>query len=516
MLGAYAAAGQTEKSLRPADERGSFTLAPGSTFSASGRSGEIKPARTAPMAIKAISNDLDELLQVVKNNHVQGRKFTDESLVGSAITSMLQQLDPHSNYYTRSEFQDLNQDHERHYYGIGTTITNFTNNGNIETYVIGVTPNTPAFRAGLRFGDRIVAVNAQSVSGLDSSEVRDRVRGPLGTSVRLTFERGDGCFTRNVAIRRADVAQNSVSQSLMLENGVGYIALPDGFGYSTAAEVDLAFAALKRNGIKSLVIDLRGNGGGLMDQAILIAERFLHEGQTIVTQRGRSGAETREWKSRNRRPETMPLALLVDDETASASEILAAAMQDNDRGVIVGEKTFGKGLVQNIIPLEDGSGLTLTSERYYTPSGRSIQREYSDSGLYDYFRHTNRGTLIDRSSFAARTRTGRVVYGGDGIQPDVVLPNVEFTKANAKTADQLFHFYRLSNSRVTDADLIARFCDTASMNDVIKVCGNDRTFLFRQIAELKVFESVGSKIAVANALKIDSQMQAAIKSLLGK
>ncbi len=508
--------GQTEKSLRQTDERGSFTLSVGSTFSASGRSNEARPARSVPSGLKAISNDLAELLDLVKSHHVKGRKLSDESLVGNAITTMLQQLDPHSNYYNKSEFQDLNRDHERHYYGIGTTITNFKRNGNVETYVIGVTPNTPAAKAGLRFGDRIVVVNSREVSGLNSSEVRDRVRGPLGSIVRLTFERGDGTVTRDVAIRRADVAQYSVSRALMLDEGVGYIAIPDGFGYSTAAEFDLALALLKRNGVKTLVIDLRGNGGGLMDQAIMIAERFLPEGQMIVTQRGRGAEDIREWRSRNKRAEMMPLAILVDGETASASEILAAAMQDNDRATIVGEKTYGKGLVQNIIPLEDGSGLTLTSERYYTPSGRTIQREYSDSGLYDYFRQTNRSELIDSSTFASRTRKGRIVYGGDGIRPDTVVQNAEFTSAHADTTDQLFQFYRLSNNREIVSDLITRFCESKIQKSVAQFCKNDRAFLVRQVAEFRIFESNSSKPDVVNALKLDPQMQAAIMAFRKK
>jgi hypothetical protein len=194
--------------------------------------------------------------------------------------------------------------------------------------------------------------------------------------------------------------------------------------------------------MRSLIVDLRGNGGGLMEQAVSIAEKFLPAGRVIVSQHSRQPLDERVAVSQNKRPETLPLVLLVDGNTASASEIFAAAMQDNDRATIVGTRTFGKGLVQDIIPLEDGSGLVLTSERYYTPSGRSIQRDYSDSGLYDYFRHISKGTLVDKSTFAARTLKGRIVHGGDGIAPDVHTAAITWTSKDLRDYENAFFLSR--------------------------------------------------------------------------
>jgi len=291
---------------------------------------------------------------------------------------------------------------------------------------------------------------------------------------------------------------------------VGYLALTEGFGYTTLAEFNSAFLSLKQKGMTSLVLDLRGNGGGLMDQAIRIAERFLPAGQTIVSQRGRHPAEDRVWKSTNAHPEKLPLVLLVDEGTASASEIIAGAMQDNDRATIVGERTYGKGLVQDIIPLEDGSMLTLTSERYYTPSGRSIQREYSDSGLYDYFRHTNKSDLIDRTAIAVRTRNGRVVYGGDGIQPEIVAKGFEITPNRSELTDRLFFYLRSDRAAMRGEDFLKRFCD---QQPTAAKCIEDLAFLRSQLAQFESYRAINDESTPIMMLKADPQIESALKVL---
>lgn len=451
---------------------------------------------------------MEEILNLVKNNHVSGQKLKSEKLVGSAITTMLQQLDPHSSYYTPEEFRELNDGHQGRYFGIGTLVADVNENGVSSTYVISVTKNAPAEHAGLRFGDRIMKVNGEDIAGMNAFEVSNRIRGPQGTSVNVTVERADGA-TANLVIRRARLDQSSIGAALILDNSVGYIALTEGFGYTTAAEFDTAFLVLKQKGIHSLVIDLRGNGGGLMDQAISVAEKFLPAGQTIVSQRGRNASEDRVWRSKNLRPEKIPLVLLVDEGTASASEILAGAMQDNDRAMIVGTRTFGKGLVQNVIPLADGAGLTLTSERYYAPSGRSIQREYSDAGLYDYFRHTNQGVLLDKSAAASRTRNGRAVYGGNGIEPDVTIDGFEMTKERTAVVDRLFLFLRKQN--LQDTDLINRFCSAEPLS-----CKNEDLFARSQLASFRKYFSTGNAESTAAVLDLDPQFAAARRVLTGK
>jgi carboxyl-terminal processing protease len=228
----------------------------------------------------------------------------------------------------------------------------------------------------------------------------------------------------------------------MIRPGIGYIDLSEGFTYTTDDEFTTALRDLHRQGMTSLLLDLRGNGGGIVEQAVKVAEKFLPAGELIVSQRGRTVVDSREWRSANPAPENMPLVLLVDENTASASEIVAGALQDSDRALIVGEKTFGKGLVQNVIDLPQKSGLTLTAARYYTPSGRSIQRDYSATGEYDYFSHRSPAGAIDKPYFEAKTATGRKVLGGDGIAPDDAVKSDLMTRAQAELVDPIFLFVR--------------------------------------------------------------------------
>jgi len=430
---------QELKSVPLNSDSPSFSLSTGSSFSATGKSNSAPVVRGA--TIKAVTSDVREAMEVIDRNHVSGAGRNDERIFATAINQMLKQLDPHSTYYTADKFRELTNDNLGQYFGTGITIADFKRDGVSGTYIISVTKGTPAYSAGLRFGDQITKVERADVQKRNSDEVRDLIRGPERSIVTIEVERADG--TRgSFSVGRGRVSQRTIPSSFLMENGVGYIALTEGFSYTTATEFAAALGRLKQRGLQALVIDLRGNGGGLMEQAIKIAESFLPAGRVIVSERGRTRAEDREWRSRNVHPETMPLTVLVDENTASASEIFAAAMQDNDRAVIIGARTFGKGLVQDIIPLADGSGLTLTSERYYAPSGRSIQRDYSDGHLYDYFRHVSTGALIDKPSFAARTRTGRVVYGGDGIQPDVQIAARAWTEKDSLDYEKAFFFAR--------------------------------------------------------------------------
>ncbi|MGH9946137.1 MAG: S41 family peptidase [Pyrinomonadaceae bacterium] len=503
---AVTAFAQAEESRPFGNDNSSFSISTGSMFAASPKkSAAVNPAVVRTPAITTITNDMDEAITIIRRNYASSQKGSDGNLIDSAIESMLHQLDPHSSYFTREEFRELTNDHQGRYVGIGTTISSFARNGQIDTYVLSTAKNSPAERAGLCFGDRIVEVDGKAVTGMTSLEVRNLVRGPLGSSVRLTVERADGTIIRNISLNRNNVAHPSIEKYLMLDDRVGYITLTDGFGYTTAAEFDAAFLDLKRKGMSSLIIDLRGNGGGIMDEAIKIAENFLPFGQTIVSQRGRYVSENRVWRSQNRRSETLPLVLLVDNDTASASEILVAAMQDNDRAVVIGKRTFGKALVQSVYQLDDGSGLAITSDRYFSPSGRSLQRDYSDSGLYDYFRHTNHGALIDSPQNASRTLKGRVVFGGDGIQPDKIVDGFENDKKRSAMIDRLFENIRAGIDLSTDSKLLL-VCKNSN-------CANDLGFLRLEAAKFEALRSgIGSPTDI-KAVQLDEFVRIAMTQL---
>lgn len=294
----------------------------------------------------------------------------------------------------------------------------------------------------MRFGDKIIAVDGAAVSGAPSAVVRDKVRGKKGTLVRLTVERADTLKTEIVEIRRNRVPQPSIPDAYLLRQGVGYVDLTEGFNYTTVEELNHALDDLRGRGMTSLILDLRGNPGGILEQAVRVAEKFLPPGNTIVTQRGRFPIDNRTWKSTNKAAESFPLVVLVNDGSASASEIVAGALQDYDRALIVGENTFGKGLVQSVINLPNGSGLTLTTAKYYTPSGRSIQRDYSSGSLYDYYNHKTVLTEKEKSVRAGVTVTGRQIFGGDGITPDEIVKNHALNQTQIALADPIFFFAR--------------------------------------------------------------------------
>jgi carboxyl-terminal processing protease len=352
---------------------------------------------------------------------------------------MLSTLDPHSNYFDASEFTELLSDQRSEYFGIGATIVNYELDGKYDTYVTSTFPNSPAFRKRLRFGDRIIAVDNKDVRGRSSYAVRNLVRGPVGSIVRLKIEREGVNSPFVVAVRRNRVPQPSIADAYLLSGKIGYIDLSSGFNYTTRREFDVALKALKTQGMSSLILDLRDNTGGILEQAVRVAEKFLPAGKTVVSQRGRFVVDNRRWKSRDRNPLHIPIVVLVNEETASASEIVAGALQDYDRAFIVGEQTFGKGLVQSVIDLPYGAGLTLTSAKYYTPSGRLIQRDYSGS-RYEYFQH---GALRDGTARKSkRTASGRIVYGGDGIRPDLVVKTPKLNGDQESLLDPIFHFTR--------------------------------------------------------------------------
>jgi len=410
-------------------------------------------------ATAAVQRDFDEALTVIQEQYVDGKKLDYNNVFKSSIIGMLRSLDPHSNYYDREEFDDLKTDQRSEYFGIGASIQNYTYGDQTDTFITATFENSPAGRAGLRFGDRIVEVDGVNMSGKTTLEVRDKIRGPRGSTVKVTLERAADKRIQKVDITRDAVPQPSIPDSYMLKPGVGYIDMTRGFNYTTTDELEGALERLHSMGMTSLVLDLRNNPGGFLDQAIHVAEVFLKNGQLILTQKGRNGFRDNTYESRNNSPELTPLVILINENTASASEIVAGAMQDHDRALIVGQTSFGKGLVQSIIPLEYGAGLTLTSAKYYTPSGRLIQRDYSNGGFYDYYTHgginrlDQKGGAEKPSGPEKKTDTGRAVYGGGGISPDESVNPRTMSAIQRRLLSPTFAFAReLVNGRIRGFD----------------------------------------------------------------
>ena len=414
-----------------------------------------RPSRGGPSAATtAVQRDFDEALKLVQEQYIDGKKLNYNDVFKSSIIGMLRSLDPHSNYYDREEFDELKTDQRSEYFGIGASIQTYIRGDQADTYVTATFDGSPASRSGLRYGDRIAQVDGVNMTGKSSLEVRDKIRGPRGSTVRLTLERAADKKIEKVDIVRDAVPQPSIPDAYILKPGVGYIDMTRGFNYTTTDELLDALDRLHAKGMTSLVLDLRNNPGGFLDQAIHVAEVFLRNGQPILTQKGRNGFRDNTYESRNNAPDMTPLVILINENTASASEIVAGAMQDHDRALIVGQTSFGKGLVQSIIPLEYGAGLTLTSAKYYTPSGRLIQRDYSNGGFYDYYTH---GAGIGRepkeptkpTGQESKTDTGRAVYGGGGISPDESVNPRTVNLTQRRLLSPAFAFTRdLVNGRI--------------------------------------------------------------------
>jgi carboxyl-terminal processing protease len=358
-------------------------------------------------------------------------------------------------------------------------------------------------------------------------------------------ERASDGRTDVVTIVRNLVPQPSVPDAYIVGDGVGYVDMTRGFNYSTAEELQGALDYLEARGMTSLVLDLRGNPGGFLDQAVEVASKFLQYGQVVVTQRGRTPNNERTWRVPNRDSTPIPLIILVNGNTASASEIVSGAVQDHDRGLIVGETTFGKGLVQTIIRLDYGAGLTLTSAKYYTPSGRLIQRDYSGGGLYDYYTHGGtpgqNAEPARPTGPASRTDNGREVFGGNGIAPDITVKPQVITRDQSRLMNPVFFFAReLANGRVagfesmklgpvdfhhrvqprdmpvTDA-LYQKFVEFASKDPIwkkaVETTRGAREFVNLQLRYNLAMAAYGSVTATQVLIETDPQLRAAIESL---
>jgi carboxyl-terminal processing protease len=369
-------------------------------------------------ATAAGSDDLQDsvktftrVLAVVQRNYADPVD-ADKVIYDGAIPGMLHVLDPHSNFFDPKEYALFREEQEGKYYGVGMVVAQRDNNTVVQAPFV----NSPAYKAGIRPGDIILKVDGKTCTGLTTTAVADMLKGAKGTPVHISLGREGWDKPIEVTVVRDEISRPAVEYATMVKPGIGYVRVST-FNETTDADLSAALKQLDVSKLDGLIIDLRNNGGGLLNQAVGMAGMFLDKNELVVSHRGRSSPERPYYAMRGNRGVEVPLVVLVNGQSASASEIVSGAIQDHDRGFIVGETTFGKGLVQTQFPLSENTGLLLTTARYYTPSGRLIQRDYKNQTLYDYHYNPKPPTAPE----VKLTDTGRPVYGGGGITPDVTV-----------------------------------------------------------------------------------------------
>ena len=407
-----------------------------------------------------------QVYEVVQQNYAETVN-PDKAIYNGAIPGMLRVLDPHSNFFDPKAYAALREDQRGKYYGVGMQV------GPRNNKVIVIAPFTgaPAYRAGIRPGDVIIAVDGKPTDNMSTSDVADLLKGPKGTTVKITVLREGTDKPIDFNVVRDEIPRYSVDVHFMIRPGIGYVHV-NGFQETTEREVAQALDQLQQQGeLKGLILDLRQNPGGLLSEGVGVADKFLKKGQLIVSHHGRSSPEKVYRAAHGNGGKDYPLVVLVNRGTASAAEIVAGAIQDHDRGLIVGETTFGKGLVQTVYPLSENTGLALTTAKYYTPSGRLIQREYTGVSLYDYYynsRDNSDGTPPTPSREVKMTDSGRTVYGGGGINPDIVIAPIKSNKFE-DTLLQKYAFFNFAKHYVIDHKVAQSFqVDDAVMQEFRK------------------------------------------------
>ena len=388
-------------------------------------------------------------------------------LIEGAIRGMLRTLDPHSNFLNAHAFKDMRIEQKGAFYGLGISIQKRGD----ELTVVSLIEGAPAQRLGIQVGDIIAEIEGVSTRKLPADSAVTKLRGPKGTVVHITIEREGLEEPLHFAVERAEIPLESVATAMILRPGIGYLRLTK-FSETTSDEIDRALSQLKTEGMEKLIFDLRLNSGGLLDQAVEVANKFIDQDRVVVSTRGRVRGSNHEYRAEKSTPyRDLPLVVLVNLGSASASEIVAGAVQDHDRGLIVGETTWGKGLVQTVYSLEESTGLALTTARYFTPSGRLIQRAYSDS--LDVYLHLD-PRVADQSEPApsgeiSHTDLGRSVLGGGGITPDRVVRFEDFSELIQRLRSQYTFFNYAKRYVAQHPEIAADFkVDDAIVADFIR------------------------------------------------
>jgi len=405
------------------------------------RSGQ-QSSITGDSEVKDSLKQFTDVYALVEENYAEPVN-PDKAIYNGAIPGMLHALDPHSNFFDPKSYALMREDQRGKYYGVGMTVGPRNN----KVIVIYPFTGTPAYKAGIHPGDVIIAVDGKSTENMSTTDVADLLKGPKGTTVHISIARDGVEKPMEFTLVRDEIPRYSVDVHFLIKPGVGYMHV-NGFNETTEHEVSDALDSF--GDLKGLILDLRGNPGGLLSEGVGVADKFLKKGQLIVSHHGRASAEKRYIAQHGNGGKDYPIVVLVNRLTASAAEIVSGAIQDHDRGLIAGEVTFGKGLVQTVYPLAENTGLALTTAHYYTPSGRLIQRDYSNISLYDYY--YNRDS-VDNPNNANRevklTDSGRTVYGGGGITPDVNIPPVKGNHFQ-DTLLQHYAFFNFAKRYVVD------------------------------------------------------------------
>lgn len=481
----------------------------------------------------------------IRNNYVDYLSL--DTIYEKAIPSLLAELDPHSAYIPARDFEAVNESLEGHFEGIGIVFNAMTDT----ITVLSVIPQGPSDKAGLRAGDRIVRIDGRNVAGqgIAQDSLVKLMRGPRGSHVKLALQRVGLDRDVEVEVVRDAIELHSIETAFILDSeaGIAFIRLSQ-FARTTYSELRKALDELAAEGMKSLILDLRGNSGGFLDQAILLANEFLPAERLIVYTEDRAGHQQRQYSDGRGSSKELPIALLVDETSASSSEILAGAIQDNDRGLVIGRRTFGKGLVQSQIPFEDGSAIRLTVARYYTPTGRSIQKPYTNGDELSYhldiINRFNNNELFSADSIhfdesmRFTTPAGRTVYGGGGIMPDIFIPldtlgqskyynevwksnvlyryTLDFTDRHRKQIDAITTLAEL-DALLSESDLVEEFTRYAERNGVATDEEGLRTS--RHIIEAQIRAYIGRNALddeagfYYNIYAIDEAMQRAVEEL---